>query len=279
MKNNKTNNIFTGLKIKKKELSDKEKEEMLAVFMNNIAEHEASPKRYRIRPFSRISQVLVAASVIGIICIVAWKYIPETTHTSTDLQTITLSDNTSVTLQKGATLAYSPLLFRFDRKVKLTGEAYFDVTKKGAFSVITDQGQVNVLGTEFVVSTTPVFSTQCYRGMVEVVSDKTKQKVILHPSEQASFIDDSLRKSDLTESAPYWVNNTFSFDSKPLSDVITILAQHYKLNVIGIEETNGLDFSGSFPADNRNIACELVFTPYDLRYRIEGDDLIISASH
>lgn len=274
MRKNETKNIFSGLKIKKKKLSDKEKQEMLAIFMHNIELKKSSQQQPKV--LLPLPRILIAASVIGIICLFSWKFIAYKTLYASENQTITLSDNTCITLRSGTSLSYSPVLFRLHRNVSLAGEAFFDVKTKGAFSVSTNLGEIKVLGTEFQVTTTPEFNTQCFKGVVEMQDKNAEKSIILYQGEQATLIDGSLIKSELLESKPYWTNNKFNFKNKPLTNVTSILAKHYHLKISGLDVTDGLDFSGSFPSNNLDVACKLVFGPYNLLYKVETDTLTIS---
>lgn len=279
MKKDNIKNTFSGLKINKKVLSDKEKEKMLSVFLDNMTQSDLRTQKPKVRTVSYLSRIFLAASVIGLICVFAWKYIPNKTISTSELRTVTLSDNTTVTLRPGAKLSYSPLLFRFTRNVRLSGEAWFDVRTKGHFSVTSTLAIVNVLGTEFSVNTDPVFSTQCYRGMVEVLSNQTRKTVTLHAGEQVNIVNGAFTKSSISERAPYWVNNKFEFRNQLLSEVISIMAKHYHIQVNGLKSAEGFDFTGSFPADNLDIACQLIFGPYNLSYQLEDDTLSIETSH
>jgi ferric-dicitrate binding protein FerR (iron transport regulator) len=68
-----------------------------------------------------------------------------------------LPDGTSVLLNAGSTLKYPVSFQQEDRRVELTGEAYFDVTKdkEGPFIVSTSDIAVHVLGTSFNCSAYP----------------------------------------------------------------------------------------------------------------------------
>jgi transmembrane sensor len=72
---------------------------------------------------------------------------------SQQLKKIQLSDSTLVWLNANSTLEILPAYGKIDRKVNLSGEAYFEVQKNPnkRFSVVTDHLQIEVLGTSFNV--------------------------------------------------------------------------------------------------------------------------------
>ncbi len=74
----------------------------------------------------------------------------------TDNVTDTIPDGTIITLHKGSTLAYSRNFNEKERRIRLSGEAFFDVTRDVQRPFIVEAGGagVKVLGTSFLVSVT-----------------------------------------------------------------------------------------------------------------------------
>ncbi|MBN2611416.1 MAG: DUF4974 domain-containing protein [Bacteroidales bacterium] len=106
-----------------------------------------------------------------------------------------LPDGSKGWLNSGSTLRY-PMNFKEDRKVELTGEAYFDVVKSKSqpFYVKTSDIQIKVLGTQFNVKSYPddkTIETTLVSGMIEIetLSDdaKERRKLILNPNQKATF--------------------------------------------------------------------------------------------
>ena len=109
-------------------------------------------------------------------------------------QQITLPDSSKVWVNAGSVLTY-PKQFTKTRTIRLTGEAFFTVTKDPTkpFIVETEYLSVQVLGTEFNVTAYPEEKTTT----TALVSGKTKvfvqngESVILSPSQQLSFFHDT----------------------------------------------------------------------------------------
>ena len=108
---------------------------------------------------------------------------------------LVLSDGTKIKLNSGSTIKY-PIQFieGKNRKVFLTGEAYFEVTKNEThpFIVNTNEINVKVLGTQFNVSYYPEdssISTVLVEGSVELIKeeDTTKPAVRLVPGQKATW--------------------------------------------------------------------------------------------
>lgn len=89
---------------------------------------------------------------------------------------VTLQDGTKVWLTGGSTLEYPVVFSKDKRRVSVTGEAMFDVTRRDdrlPFVVSTFAGDVRVLGTKFDVvadNGSGIFSTALLRGKVSVSS-------------------------------------------------------------------------------------------------------------
>ena len=93
----------------------------------------------------------------------------KTISTSDEFEQVELPDGSLVSLNKESSISYSN---SFDpRIVKLTGEAFFSVTEgDNPFQVVTENGEVTVLGTEFNVS------SRLDKIVVEVKNGEVKLK-------------------------------------------------------------------------------------------------------
>ncbi len=60
---------------------------------------------------------------------------------------LNLPDNSKVRLNAQSELTYKPLIWKFSRKIKFEGEAYFEVKHGKKFSVISAKGTTMVMGT------------------------------------------------------------------------------------------------------------------------------------
>ena len=90
-----------------------------------------------------------------------------------------LPDRSIVKLNENSMAEYNKLLFKFNKKVYMSGEAYYVVAKDGKFTVETMQHKISVLGTRFVVSQKEMFDVICYEGKVMVESLDNGEKKVL----------------------------------------------------------------------------------------------------
>ena len=119
---------------------------------------------------------------------------------------LVLSDGTAVWLNAASSLRFPTSFNGNERRVELTGEGYFEVTKNAAmpFKVLVDDMEVKVLGTHFNVnaySDENDIKTTLLEGQVIVTNGR--EEAILKPGQQVQLLTDGrlkkINKVDLYE--------------------------------------------------------------------------------
>lgn len=156
---------------------------------------------------------------------------------------ITLSDGTKVWLNSETKLKF-PVNFAEgkSREVELVyGEAYFDVSPstahKGAgFTVHQKNQEIHVIGTEFNIKAyndDSNIATTLVEGKVEMQFANVKQKLI--PNQRADF-DLKTKKVKIAKVDVYseicWKDGIFSFEDKPLDEIMRVLSRWYDIQVV-----------------------------------------------
>ncbi|MGL5682729.1 MAG: FecR family protein [Marinifilaceae bacterium] len=163
---------------------------------------------------------------------------------------LTLSDGTVVWLNSESVLEF-PLVFTKDtRRVRLTGEAIFDVHRNEnvPFVVEMENMNVKVMGTSFNISTHDnIVRTTLISGRVEI--ETYDEKLILIPGQQAKLETGTLSVDNVdVDEHIAWRDGRFIFRSKPLKEVLSILSRWYDLDFILIDESiEKLHFTGNIP--------------------------------
>jgi ferric-dicitrate binding protein FerR (iron transport regulator) len=86
-------------------------------------------------------------------------------------QVVDLPDGSGVYLNAMSEIRYSEKDFQKNRTLRLNGEAYFEVKEGSLFTVESDQGKIEVLGTSFnVQSRDDYFKVSCLSGRVVVTA-------------------------------------------------------------------------------------------------------------
>ena len=195
---------------------------------------------------------------------------------------VQLPDNSLIKLNSVSEVQYDEDKFRTERKLNLNGEAFFEVEKGSRFTVETDLGNVEVLGTSFnVYARKDSFAVSCYTGRVQVTSE-SGQQIILNPGEEIELgnVKTGMEKIsfEIEENTPSWTNGLFTFENEPLSVVFEELKRQYNITIeyqdpsIPLQNTGVLFFeSGNLDEALKNIA----FTE-KLEYSIEGRKVVLS---
>jgi ferric-dicitrate binding protein FerR (iron transport regulator) len=148
---------------------------------------------------------------------------------------ITLSDGTHVRLNAGSSLRFPSLQAGSERRVALSGEAWFEVAYNPDKPFIVDAAgaAIRVLGTNFNVRAynNTASSVVLVSGSVEV-GTQTENRLLV-PGEQCDIDGDSLtiKKADMS-TALAWQNDEFAFSDAPLHNITDELARWYDVEVI-----------------------------------------------
>ncbi|NNE33354.1 MAG: anti-sigma factor [Winogradskyella sp.] len=190
--------------------------------------------------------------------------------------TLNLPDASLVILNANSTLIYNESNWDSDREVILKGEAYFKVAKGKLFDVITKDGIVSVLGTEFNVrQRNNYFEVTCFEGSVSVAHNK--DTVILKPGNTFRLIDGKLlvNEKEIT-TQPTWLRGESSFNAVPLKYVISEFENHYpqKIELENIDSSRL--FTGSFTHKNVDLALQSIAIPLNLSYSKYQSSIVLT---
>lgn len=149
-------------------------------------------------------------------------------------------DGTRAYLNSDTRMKFPKKFSLSDRKVFISGEAYFIVTKnpKRPFIVSMNDMSVKVLGTSFNIHAYPeedditVFLDE---GKIALTAP-TKEEFVLNPQEKFIYDRESrkctITKAKETKHISVWKNNILSFQDTPFSEVIKILNRWYDIEFI-----------------------------------------------
>ncbi|MCL2511935.1 MAG: DUF4974 domain-containing protein, partial [Bacteroidales bacterium] len=215
-----------------------------------------------------IRRLAVAASLlIGILGVasLAWQtqqnelppqMITVTTNTGMRSQ-LTLPDGTEVQLNVGSMLVYPSQYDKNERRVQLSGEAYFNVAHHAdqpfVVSVADDKVNVQVLGTQFNLQAYEkdgIVQTTLIEGSVQVGIQGKKETIILTPSDRVIYntLNNNLlrEKIDPTQ-VTAWKDGQLIFRNAPMSDVLRQLTHFYDVDFeVKDEVIYGDTFTGKF---------------------------------
>ena len=166
---------------------------------------------------------------------------------------VELSDGTMVWLNSDTELKIPTAFVGDERRVFLSGEAYFAVTKddRKPFVVETDLGNVKVYGTEFNVKRYPdekQLKATLVEGVIGFSSDRVAE-LKLKPGYQLSLAEGS-GTPEVKEVKVYneiaWRNKRFSFENETLEEIARDLERWYNVKIVFTDPAlKELVFSGT----------------------------------
>lgn len=191
---------------------------------------------------------------------------------------ITLVDGTKVWLNSESEMQFPTNFSNATRKVILTGEAYFEVSrnKEKPFMVEVDGGMVEVLGTHFNVNASKKdIKTTLVEGSVKLVS-ATGEYTILKPGQlgNINLNDISVKEADMRKMLA-WKNNEFYFKADPFSVVMNQVAAWYNVEVKMDKSIENVKISGSI-SKNVNLSEMLSMLKYITTANYKLDERILT---
>lgn len=241
---------------------------------------DLKPKlRFNEQKSSHWLQPLLKIAAVLAICFSVYHY---STNLDTEVNTqiaqtsqVELPDTSTVNLNANSTLSFNENDWINNREVQLHGEAFFKVAKGQKFDVVTANGTVSVLGTQFNVKQRDTyFEVTCYEGLVAVTHNE--EYIKLHPGDVFKIIDGKLFATEKEfASQPTWLRGESSFKSVPLKHVITELENQYSIE-ISLDKTDASRlFTGSFAHNNLDLALQSVTIPLNLSYSKSGNSIVL----
>jgi len=163
---------------------------------------------------------------------------------------VVLSDGTKVWLNAASSLKFPAIFTGSERKVELTGEAYFEVAKNKnkPFKIAVNNMGIEVLGTHFNVNAykdEEAINTTLLEGSVKLVT--ANHEAYLKPGQQASL--GQQQTFDVhrvnTEEAVAWKNGYFMFNNENIQGIMRKISRWYDVEVVYEGKIDEKDFGGT----------------------------------
>jgi transmembrane sensor len=190
-----------------------------------------------------------------------------------------LGDGSKVWLNAASSIRFPVSFSGNERRVTITGEAYFEVAHDASkpFHVTVNGMDVQVLGTHFNINSYAdegVIKTTLLEGSIRVAV--AANRLMVKPGQQAQVQNNNIRlvpDAD-TDAVMAWKNGFFAFEGTDIKKLMTELSRWYDIEVIyqGIPDatfTGKIDRSLTLSQLLRGLADAKV------NYKIEGKKLII----
>lgn len=201
-----------------------------------------------------------------------------------EMYPVTLSDATKVWLNSASSIHYPVTFTGNERRVEITGEAYFEVAKdpKKPFIVALKSQEVRVLGTHFNInaySNEPQVKTTLLEGSVQVTPATGSDATILKPGEQAQVFEKGnikvVEHSDV-EKEVAWKNRLFIFQGDDVVSVMNRLSRWYDVDVVYQGAVPDLQFYGIMNMDQPASSVLKLLQMKGGHFQIENKKIIVT---
>ncbi len=190
-----------------------------------------------------------------------------------------LPDGSIIDINAESDIAYDKEKWAASREIKLEGEAYFSVKKGSKFTVVTSNGNVEVLGTSFnVFSRGNIFSVECETGKVSVTADG--KEIILTPNEgvRIDLAENEVSKTEISTKRSSWRRGSFNYKDVALREVFDDIERHFNTKLIGVNLSNTQLYTGKFSTTNIDTVLHRVCWPLNLEVSKSSEGYQISAA-
>jgi transmembrane sensor len=195
---------------------------------------------------------------------------------------IELTDGTRVWLNSATSLKYPASFTGSERKVELSGEAYFEVAKNPSkpFFVTVNGVTVRVLGTHFNImgyNDEKAVKTTLLEGSVKL--SYNAHDVMLKPGEQgllnASQTGFEVSNVDVDDVIA-WKNGFFAFNNEDIQTIMKRISRWYDVDVVFPEQFKRKNFGGTISCfDDVSQVLKTLELTGSVHFKIEGRRIIV----
>ncbi|MDB5157291.1 MAG: Anti-FecI sigma factor, FecR [Mucilaginibacter sp.] len=194
---------------------------------------------------------------------------------------LTLSDGTKVTLDATSSIHYPVTFVGNERRVEITGQAYFEVAhnKVLPFRVTANGQTVEVLGTHFNINAYAdegATRTTLLEGSVKV--SKGMHTAMLMPGQQSVIVsntDDIAVKNADTETATAWKDGLFRFKRADLQTVMRQFARWYDVDIVYDGKISEAAITGKVQRSANASRVLEILVKLGIKFRLDGKKIII----
>lgn len=206
---------------------------------------------------------------------------------------VKLPDGTNVWLNAISTLRFPTVFSDAERRVEVTGEAYFEVAKqtrgnrKIPFRVVVGQQTIDVLGTSFNVNSyrdEDFVKTTLLEGRIQLrLPDAAAKNVVLRPGQQAQ-----LRTTTSSSTQPFqirevdaegvvsWKNGYFRFDNTSLPELMRQIARWYDVEVEYAGPISEREFVGQIERSANLSKVLKILELGGVHFRMKGNTIVVT---
>jgi len=198
---------------------------------------------------------------------------------------IVLSDGSKVWLNAASNIRYPVAFSGKERKVEISGEAYFEVAHNAAKPFIVQKGEteVRVLGTHFNVEAYDDESSldvTLLEGSVSVATQKSiSRPKVIRPGEQAQVRQDGnikLASSVNLNEVMAWRDNMFSFNGADIETIMRQVSRWYNVEVVFKKPVTEKFYAEVSKNTNISTLLKMLEATKAVHFKMEGDVIVVT---
>ncbi len=193
---------------------------------------------------------------------------------------VALPDGTKVWLNAASSITYPTAFTGKERRVTITGEAFFEVTAgaRHPFVVQVRDMEVKALGTQFNINgyeDETTMKTTLLEGKVQV--SRKARSLLLTPGDQAVLgaVDLEVQKPVDPQQTVAWRQGYFQFYRDDLKTVLRQLVRWYDVNVEYAGEIPNRTFSGRIPRSLHLKTVLSILEQSNVRFTVRGNTIVV----
>ncbi len=197
---------------------------------------------------------------------------------------LTLADGSKVWLNAASSLRYPTAFAGKERKVEITGEAYFEVAHNPAMPFVVSKGgtTVRVLGTHFNINAYDdehSLNVTLLEGRVSVGTITGVRPQVISPGQQAQVEksgDIELVNSVDLEEVMAWKNDLFSFKGSGIEGIMRQVSRWYDVDVVFEKQVTEKFYAEVSKATNVSTLLKMLEATKAVRFNIEGKTIRVT---
>lgn len=194
---------------------------------------------------------------------------------------LVLADGSRIWLNAASSIRFPATFAGDERRIELTGEAYFEIAHDAhrPFRIQVNQMTVDVLGTNFNINSyadEATINTTLLEGAVKINSKKGS--IQLSPGEQSQVSPNGNVKRVTgvnTAEIIAWKEGYFQFESTDLTTVLRQFSHWYDVEIVYEGSIKPRKFFGMISRRSSLVNVLKMLNANDVNYRLEGKKLIV----
>ena len=194
---------------------------------------------------------------------------------------LVLADGSKVWLNAASSITFPTAFIGKERKVTITGEAYFEVAHNAAMPFIVEKGNTSilVLGTHFNINTyddEASVNVTLLEGSVNVTSGNSSK--MIKPGQQAQIYRDekiNLLSDVNVDNVVAWKNGLIKFEGADIGTVMRQMARWYDVEIVYDKKLDDLFFAEMSRTTNLSDVLKALELTRNVHFKIEGRKVIV----